>query len=81
MRPAPHVHVEWVDDEAVVLDPDRQELHYLNASAALAFALITEHGYDPGIAELRSRYGETPDFDAQLEHLVKELVDKGLLIA
>ena len=42
MRPADGKHVEWIDDEAVVLDPSTEELHYLNGPAALVYALILE---------------------------------------
>ena len=79
MRAAPDLHVEWVDDEAVILDPATQPLHYLNPPAALAFALVAEHGYDKALKELRARYGDSPDFQEQVAGLIGDLSAKGLL--
>jgi hypothetical protein len=76
---APGLHVEWVGDEAVVLDTQTKELHYLNTTAAIAFALIEEKGYPEALAELRTRFtGETVDED--VEKLVADMVAKGLLV-
>jgi hypothetical protein len=76
---APGLHVEWVGDEAVVLDTDTKELHYLNTPAAIAFALIEEKGYPEALAQLRARFtGETIDED--VEKLVAEMVERGLLV-
>lgn len=58
MRPDPAYHVEWVEDEAVILDTRMHELHYLNAAAAYVYALILEHGFDAAMADLRSRFEE-----------------------
>ena len=80
MNLAPHLHVEWVEDEAVVLDPDTQQLHYLSPPAALAYALIGELGYDQGIEELRARHGKAPTFEGDLKALIKELTTRGILV-
>lgn len=78
MEAAPGVHVEWVAGEAVVLDRASGDLHYLNPPAALAWALIQEHGYDRGIAELRRRYPEAPG--DELHGLIQEMLERGLLV-
>lgn len=75
MQPAPQLHVEWVDDEAVVLDPATGELHYLNSSAALFYAHVLEYGYDDAVVRIRSVADE-----AELDDLVKEMVERGILI-
>jgi hypothetical protein len=80
MQPAQGLHVEWVDDEAVVLDPDSHELHYLNTSAALVYALILEHGYETAMRRLKADYRNASGFDKEVELLVEDLVGKGLLV-
>ena len=79
MRAAEGMHVEWVDQEAVVLDPQTSRLHYLNPPAALAYALILEHGYDGALEQLegRARDGENPE---ELRRLIDDMVEKGLLV-
>lgn len=72
--------MEWVDDEAVVLDPESGELHYLNGPAALIYALIAEQGYDGALAELGDRFTTEPDLKEQIDDVVKDMVEKGLLI-
>ena len=80
MRAAEGLHVEWVDEEAVVLDEDNTQLHYLNSSAATLYALIQEVGFDEALDELRRKYGDGP-FDAgEISTLVEEMVAKGLLV-
>jgi hypothetical protein len=80
VKVAPHVAIEWVDDEAVALDPESGELHYLNTSAALVLALIEEHGYDRALEELRTRHGMDEGSETELRDLLEEMVGKGLLI-
>ena len=80
MRPADGKHVEWIDDEAVVLDPSTEELHYLNAPAALLYGLILEHGYERGLEELRSIYGAESEIEKGIEDCLEGLADKGLLV-
>ena len=80
MRPADGKHVEWIDDEAVVLDPSTEELHYLNGPAALLYALILEHGFDRGMEEVRSIYGAESEIEKGIEDCLEGLADKGLLV-
>jgi len=80
MRPADGKHVEWIDDEAVVLDPSTEELHYLNGPAALVYALILEHGFDRGMEEVRSIYGAESEIEKGIEDCLEGLADKGLLV-
>ncbi len=74
------LHVEWVDGEAVVLDGGSGELHYLNGTAATVFALIGEYGWPQAQEELESRFGQSPDFKEELQDLLKDMTEKGLLI-
>ena len=80
MRPADGKHVEWIDDEAVVLDPSTEELHYLNGPAALLYALILEHGFDRGLEELRGIYGAESEVEEGIAECLEGLADKGLLV-
>lgn len=80
MRIAEGKHIEWVDEEAVVLDSDTGDLHYLNGPAAKVFAFIGEYGYEKGLAELEKQHGDLPDFNDELQDLLKDMVDKGLLV-
>lgn len=80
MRPADGKHVEWIEDEAVVLDPSTEELHYLNGPAALVYALILEHGFDRGLEEVRSIYGSESEVEKGIADCLEGLADKGLLV-
>jgi hypothetical protein len=81
MRAAPGFHVEWVDDEAVVLDTQSGLLHYLNAPAALVYALILEHGFEEAIARVGSlNTGAGPPDRNELTQLVEDMKERGLLI-
>lgn len=80
MRPDPAYHVEWVEDEAVILDTRTQELHYLNAPAAYVYALILEHGFERAMADLRNRFDENTEFGRELPRLVDDMHERGLLI-
>lgn len=80
MRAAEGLHVEWVDDEAVVLDPQTSQLHYLNPTAALVYAAILELGYDRGLEEVKRRHRDADGMTAELASLVDDMVSKGLLI-
>jgi hypothetical protein len=79
MQAAPGLHVEWVDDEAVVLNPASSELHYLNQSAAIVFALILEYGFDEAMTRVESSFQSSAGVEKELEALIAELVEKGLL--
>ena len=80
MRPAPGIHVEWVDDEAVALDTETKRLHYLNPSAALVYALILEHGYDGAVDQLQAKTGDLGAMQDELPDLVENMVELGLLV-
>jgi hypothetical protein len=73
------VHVEWVEDEAVILHPETKQLHYLNSSAAMVYALIQEEGFDAALKEIRARH-QGPEVEENLRQLVEDLVEKGLLV-
>lgn len=80
MRVVEGMHVEWVDDEAVALDPSTGQLHYLNPPAALFLALVLEHGYQRALEKVRSTYGEEPDFDEELAQMIEQMKEGGLLV-
>jgi hypothetical protein len=80
MRAAPELFVEWVDNEAVVLDPKSGQVHYLNPSAAIVYASILEQGFEPAIADLERRHGGAEGFADELPVLLEELKEKGLLL-
>lgn len=73
------MHVEWVDNEAVVLDPESGQLHYLNPPAALFYALVLEHGYEAGLEELKRTVPESSDGD-ELSVLLDQMLERGLLL-
>jgi hypothetical protein len=79
MRTVPGMHVEWVEGEAVVLNPTTKELHYLNAQAALVYALVGELGWQGALEALRARYGSLEGFEEDLSRLVSDMEAKGLL--
>ena len=81
MRAAPGIHVEWVEDEAVVLNEQKKEMHYLNSSSALIYALVLEYGMprarDEALQRLQGPERQVHnDFDLALDMLV----DKGILV-
>ncbi len=80
MRAAAGMHVEWVDVEAVALDPSTGHLHYLNPPAALFLALVLEHGYPRALTEFRSAYAGEADFDEGLTQMIEQMKDGGLLV-
>jgi hypothetical protein len=81
IRPAPHVHVEWVEDEAVVLDSESDQFHYLNSSAALVYASVLEHGYNKAMEELNRRFRTNPEAREQVGQLIDDMLEKGLLVS
>jgi hypothetical protein len=80
MRVADGKHVEWVDEEAVVLDTETGNLHYLNGPAAKVYAFIAEYGYEQGLAELGKEHADTPNFKEELDDVLNDMVEKGLLV-
>lgn len=79
LRPAAGMHVEWVGEEAVVLDTGSGRVHYLNPPAALVFALIADVGYERALRQVRESFSGTPNLDEEVQQLIHELRDKGLL--
>lgn len=80
MKAAQGVHVEWVQDEAVVLQPGSGDLHYLNQQAALVLALIQELGYEAAIGELHSRFPDAETLESDIDELTSDLLEKGILV-
>ena len=74
------MHVEWVDDEAVVLNVADGKLHYLNPPAALFYALVLEKGYSEAVKELRKSHKVRFRRKKQLQALVQALSAEGLLV-
>lgn len=74
------LHVEWVEGEAVVFNPETAEIHYLNGSAALAYACIAEHGFERGVEEFRELFKDQEDLEGQIDPLVDNMLAKGLLV-
>ena len=79
MQPAPGLHIEWVEDEAVVLEIATGKLHYLNTSAALVLAAIDEYGYEEGIAHVKKTAG-SDSVEGDVATLIENMVERGLLI-
>ncbi len=79
-RIANDLFVQWVDDEAVVLNSGSGTLHYLNRSAALVYALIEEFGYERGIVELKSRVEDVDQLENDLPDLLAQMIEDGILL-
>lgn len=79
IRPAAEMHVEWIGEEAVVLDTASGHVHYLNPSAALVYALIAEVGYERALRQIRKSFSRVLNLDEEVLQLVHELQGKGLL--
>lgn len=69
--------MEWVGDEAVVLEQASGQLHYLNPPAALLLALIEEEGYDSAVESLTERFG---DISKDIEGITADMLAKGILV-
>lgn len=80
MKIADTMYVEWVEGEAVVLNRDSGELHYLNGTAALVFALMQEHGVEKALTEVRERFGSTEQVEGDLAELLSDMKEKGILV-
>ena len=74
------VHVQWVEEEAVVLNEETSEVHYLNPQSALIYALVLEFGMPQAIDHLCERLNGPPD-EIRLEtaKVVASFKEKGLL--
>ena len=76
----PGIHVQWVDQEAVVLNEDTSEVHYLNPPAALIYALVLEYGMPGALRHAYQRMdGSEKEVAIAVQDLVRSLLDKGLL--
>jgi hypothetical protein len=80
IRPADGLHVEWVEGEAVVLNPRGGKLHYLNGPAAAIYALILEYGFEKGMEELIRLRGEDRPVDDDVDEFIDSMVDAELLV-
>lgn len=80
LRASSSLYVEWVEDEAVVLDTGTQQIHHLNPPAALVLALVQELGYDDALVELRHRVIGDEKLDEELPALIEQLKEMGILI-
>ena len=80
MRVADGTTVEWVEGEAVVLDSKSGELHYLNGSAAVLYALMLEHGFEQAMSESDRLFGDQPGFEEERTELLRVMVERGLLL-
>ena len=80
MEAAEGLHVEWVEQEAVVLDPVSGQMHYLNPPAAYVYALIQEYGYQEAMTRLEQDFEESSAIRRDLTTLLEDMVAKGLLV-
>lgn len=80
MRPGPGMHIEWVEEEAVVLDPETGHLHYLNPSAAYVYALICEYGFEDASQQIESQFEDGTPMRRELPALLRDMRSKGLLV-
>ena len=79
MRAAEKFHVEWVENEAVALDPETGHVHYLNPPAAVVYAMIQEYGFDEAMKQIEAEYEPDSGIRTGLDGLLSEMVAKGLL--
>lgn len=80
MRAVEGFHVEWVKDEAVLLDPESGQMHYLNPPAAYVYALIQEYGFDVAMKRLEDGFDANAGIRRELGPLLDDMVAKGLLV-
>jgi hypothetical protein len=81
MLTPPGIHVQWVEEEAVVLNEDTSELHYLNPQSALIYALLLEYGMPDAVPHACEHIDAPPEeTKREVENLVDTLLDKGLLL-
>jgi hypothetical protein len=76
----PGIHVQWVNDEAVVLNEDTSELHYLNPQSALMYALVLEYGMPEAVTKACERMeGPADQITDEMNKVVGSFIEKGLL--
>ena len=78
MQASQDLYVEWMEDEAVVLNRTSGEIHYLNPPAAYFFALALEDGVDGALETIRA--AEPPPREDEIEALIADMVERGLLV-
>lgn len=71
--------MEWIDDEAVVLDVASGELHYLNPPAALAYGLFLEYGVESGLKNLFRTRDVRWRQRKEVRKLLDDMLVRGLL--
>ena len=62
-----------------MLNPANQELHYLNPTAAIFFALVQEHGYEEARKSFESQF-DIPNIGEEVDAMVAQMVDEGILV-
>jgi hypothetical protein len=79
LKPA-GIHIQWVEDEAVVLNEESGELHYLNTQSALIYALLLEFGMPDALNEAVERIDGPPDeIREEIHRLIATFTEKGIL--
>lgn len=72
--------MEWVEDEAVVLNEATKELHYLNPQSALIYALLLEYGLPAAVTHACERIdGPAREIEEEVRKLAQSFLEKGLL--
>ena len=79
MRADDNLHIEWVENEAVALDPATGHVHYLNPPAAVVYAMIQEYGFDDAMKRIEEEYEPDSGIRTGLDGLLADMVAKGLL--
>lgn len=74
------IHVQWVEQEAVVLNEETGEVHYLNPQSALIYALVLEYGMPAAVTHARVHI-DAPDAQVteDVQRVIRTLIEKGLL--
>ncbi len=80
-RAVADVYVEWVGDEAVVLNQSTGELHYLNPPAAAVLALLLEHGVERGVHEVVGHFDLAADAQEELAALLEDMAARGIVVS
>lgn len=79
VRLAEGVHIQWIGDEAVVLDEDSGQLHYLNSTAAVILAMLLEHGEEKTAGMLAEAYEGAHPNEEDLTEVLADLREKGVV--
>jgi len=81
-RRDPGIPFQRLEEETVVVDPSRREVHLLNDTAARIWELLsTPHSVEQLVAELDEEYDAPPEeLRSAVEELVSSFGEKGLLL-